>query len=622
MDTALLPNILNFLSTTDPFDTLTAKECDNLSGSIEILYLVKGDTLSSKTIASAGLYVVRLGAVEQRHNDASLRARLGSGDLFGYSQMGSEGTCEYTVTALEHTLLYLIPHTVLEQLIEENPQLQDSFTNNEGKRLAYTNQREDCVSTDTLYLGLAGDMVNANVVKVSPVTSIRQTASEMAQRHRSSALVMDDEELLGVVSDRDLTKRVVAAGIDVERPVASIMTECPITIDSKMLLINAVAIMMEHNVRSLPVLEGKKVLGVLTATTLIQRSRVQGIYLINEIYKARDVAELQKVTEQRQSVFETLVETGIHPRSVQLMMTLIADAFTRRLLQLAEKKLGPPPCRYAWIAAGSQARNEIHNLSDQDNGLILAEEVDEQGQEYFTKLADYVCSGLDACGYVFCPGNMMASNPKWCVPYATWEEYYRTWVMTPEREALLNICVFLDIRYISGDECLVTKLKKKISGYTKDNRRFVSILVANSLRVTPPLGMFRQFVLTKDGDNRSVFDIKRQAINLLVELARVYALAAETDETETYKRLHAAAMAHVISEESCKELLEAYYFLTRVRFSYQQVQSDRDGINGNSIEPAVLSQFERNHLKDSFRIISRTQEAASRTYNAQGMLSC
>ena len=60
------------------------------------------------------------------------------------------------------------------------------------------------------------------------------------------------------------------------------------------------------------------------------------------------------------------------------MMTLIADAFTRRLLQLAERELGAPPCNYAWLVAGSQARGEMHPFSDQDNALVLAREVEVQ----------------------------------------------------------------------------------------------------------------------------------------------------------------------------------------------------------------------------------------------------
>ncbi|MGL5726948.1 MAG: putative nucleotidyltransferase substrate binding domain-containing protein, partial [Plesiomonas sp.] len=40
----------------------------------------------------------------------------------------------------------------------------------------------------------------------------------------------------------------------------------------------------------------------------------------------------------------------------------------------------------------------------------------------------------------------------------------------------------------------------------------------------------------------------------------------------------------------------------------------------NSVSPADLTQFERNHLKDAFRIIARTQEAAMQRFHAQGIL--
>jgi len=621
MDQSLLPNIFNFLSCTDPFDTLSTEERDKLAGSVDIHYLMQGDRLEADRILGAGLYMVRVGAVEQRHQDDSLRARLGSGDLFGHSQMARKCECQYSVTALENTLLYLIPREVLRRLMDENPSVRDYFDGREGKRLACSNQREQAMGNDAFYLSPVGKVVNQNVAIVSPDTSIRRAAGEMLRQRRSSVLVMEGNRLLGVVTDRDMTKRVVAVGCDTERPVSEIMTGTPVTIDCEAPLIQAVELMMEHNVRSLPVFSEDKVAGVMTATSLIQRSRVQAVYLINRIYRKNSVEALKELTLQRQSVFETLVETGIHTRSIQQMMTLIANAFSKRLLQLAERTLGEPPCEYAWIVAGSQARNEVHCFSDQDNGIVLAEELDEKQKDYFRRLAEFVCYGLSECGYKLCPAHKMATNPGWCVPLDKWMDYYRSWIVRPEAEALLNVNVFLDLRFLYGCETLVTSLQEGVSEYTRNNRRFLAILTANSLRVNPPLGMFRQFVLAKDGANRSVFNIKRQALNLLVELARIYALAANSGEIDTVGRLRSAAEARIISVESCKELLEALDFINQVRFSHQRTALIRGTDANNDLEPALLSQFERNHLKDSFRIIARTQEAALQRFNAKGVLA-
>lgn len=621
MDQSLLPNILDFITGTDPFDILSSDARNQLAASVDISYLARGEQLSGAKIVGTGLYMVRVGAVEQRHHDHSLRARLGSGDLFGFSQLERKCDCEYTVTALENTLLYLIPREVLKRLMDEAPAMRDHFASKEGQRLACSQNRERDAADCSLYLKSVGGILNPNVVTVTPDSTIQQAASEMIRQHRSNALVMDGETLLGIITDRDMTKRVIAQGRNFNDPVTTIMTVSPYTIDTDAPLVQAVEMMMQHNVRCLPVIDAGHIKGVLTATSLIEKSRVQAVYLISRIYRQESVEELKLLSLQRQSIFEALIETRVHSRTIQQMMTIIADAFNKRLLQLAERSLGPPPCDYTWIVAGSQARNEVHVLSDQDNGIILECEPNDAQKDYFRRLTEYVCYGLDECGYPLCSGHMMATNPKWCVSQKTWLGYYRQWVTQPETEALLNISVFLDTRFLYGNKALLLHVQLRVAEYTKENRRFLAVLVANSLRISPPLGMFRQFVLAKDGENGSVFNIKKQAIGLVVELARIYALAANSTEVETSARLQAAVDAKVISDKSRLDLMEAFHYISQVRFNHQRNALIEGKEVSNKIAPALLTQFERNHLKDAFRIIARTQEAVLARYSAAGMIS-
>ncbi|MGR2769152.1 DUF294 nucleotidyltransferase-like domain-containing protein [Photobacterium ganghwense] len=619
MEQSLLPNIFDYLSTVDPFDHLTPAARDALAASVDILYLMKGDELAGQKIVGQGLFIVRLGAVEQCNPDRSLRARLADGDLFGFSQLHKSEHCDYTLTAIENTLLYRIPKQVLMQLIEEIPAVRDHFASQESVRLATTATMAEAAD-EALYLKPVRDVANTNMALVSASTSIHEVAKTMVEKHRSSALVMDGDKLLGIVTDRDMTKRVIVENIPLTSPVAVVMTRDPQVIDGESSMIEAIESMMQHNVRSLPVMDKGNVIGVLTATSLVEKSQVQAVFLISRIYRQESLEDLKALIPQRHAVFETLVDTGMHSRSVQQLMTLVADAFNKRLLQLAERELGPAPIPYAWFVAGSQARNEIHNLSDQDNGLILARQPDSEEKEYFRRLTEFVCYGLAECGYILCPGHMMATNPKWCASLEQWLEYYRDWIIHPDSQGLLNISVFLDVRFLFGQQELVEALQHKLTAYMRGNQRFLAMLVANSLRVHPPLGMFRQFVLAKDGENRSVFNIKKQAVNLLVELTRIYALAAESQETEMSKRLEAAVKGGIISAASQQELIEACNFINQVRFRHQRLAHERGEPASNNIAPSLLTQFERNHLKDAFRIISRYQEAAQQRFHAKGVL--
>jgi CBS domain-containing protein len=618
MESSLLPNIVSFLSSVDPFEQLSLDVRNQLSASVDILYLKQGESLAGEHIVGKGLYIVRTGAVEQHNLNGSLRARLSDGDLFGFSQLYRSGSCDYALTAIEGSLLYRIPKTVLLQLMQDNPAVRNHFSSQESVRLAHSGVK--WTGEESLYLRSVHDVMNRSVAKVSAEMSLQQVALVMVETHRSSALVMDGDILVGVVTDRDMTKRVVAKGLRHDVPIREVMTEQPQVISPDALLLEAIEMMMQHNVRSLPVVEHGRVVGVLTATSLVEKSHVQAVFLISRIYRQESLSALVSLVPQRQAVFDALQSAGIGPEIIQQMMTLIADAFNKRLLQLAELDLGAPPIEYAWFTAGSQARNEMHLVSDQDNGIILAETPNPEARRYFQQLADFVCQGLDACGYRLCPGEMMASNPRWCVSLSQWRSYYQQWMIHPEPQALLDISVFLDMQFLFGSCALVEKLKQTLTTCVRGNHRFLAIMVANSLRVNPPLGMFRQFVLTKDGENRQVLNIKQHALSLIVELARVYALAAGSVVPETTKRLQIAVAHGVISEASRKELLEAFNFLNQVRFRHQREIIKRGGAFDNLIAPDALTAFERNHLKDAFRIIARYQEAAQQSFHSGGRL--
>ena len=120
------------------------------------------------------------------------------------------------------------------------------------------------------------------------------------------------------------------------------------------------------------------------------------------------------------------------------------------------------------------------------------------------------------------------------------------------------------------------------------------------------MGLFRQFVLTRDGENKPALNLKHQGINLIVELARLYALQKRSLCVNTAERLEQS----LDDAASARELIEALNFLNDVRFEHQyQALMHHEKIS-NLLSPDELSQFERSHLKDAFRIISRGQSAA------------
>ncbi|MGF1758249.1 DUF294 nucleotidyltransferase-like domain-containing protein [Photobacterium sagamiensis] len=622
MDNSLLPNIYEFLARIDPFDKLPDNVQKQLASYIQISYLSVGEKIyDGQEATERFLYIVRVGAIEQRKPDGSLRARLGSGDLFGFTWLQADDEARYSAYAVENTLLYTIPNMKLQQLLEDNPEYASHFNAHARIRLSKAVKVEWSHEEKGLFVKEVADVANNKVAIVQSDWTIQQAAREMRVRHRSSAIVMDDDKLVGIVTDRDMTKRVVAEGVDHQLPVIDIMSPSPYTVGPHDIVLTAVALMMQHNIRNVPVVADGKVIGILSATDLVQKHRMQAVYLINSIRHSDSIDALVELKMQRQVIFEALVEGGVSPHNTGHVMTLIADAYQNRVIELTQEKLGDAPCEFVWFVAGSQARYEVQAISDQDNALILPEGVTSSQLAYFNEFAQVVCDGLDRCGYMLCPGDFMASNAKWCKSIDIWKKYYSEWILRPEREALLNATVFLDIRCVYGSKPLFQSLQQHVSNLVEDHQRLFSILVANSLRITPPLGIFRNFVLIKEGENQNKLNLKKRAINPIVDLARVYGLAAGHVEGSTKERLEIALKYGTITEETFSDVYEAYQFICSIRLKYQ-LKSFKSGEQPNNhIDPSSLSHFERHHLKDAFRIVAELQEAAQMHFASKGMLN-
>jgi CBS domain-containing protein len=294
---------------------------------------------------------------------------------------------------------------------------------------------------------------------------------------------------------------------------------------------------------------------------------------------------------------------------VTRLITDIADTVTRRLLALAEAALGPPPVPYLWLACGSQGRQDQTGVSDQDNCLFLDDAVTDADLPYFAALAKFVSDGLDAAGYFYCPGDMMATNPMWCQPVRVWRDYFRRWVATPDPKAQMLASVMFDLRPIGGAASLFRDLQADTLAMASRNSIFVAHMVGNSLTHSPPLGLLRGFATIRSGEFKNHIDLKHSGVVPVADLGRVYALIGQLPVVNTRARLLAADDAGIISASGARDLIEAYDMIAEIRLENQArlIRSGRKP--DNFMAPSDLSDFERSHLRDAF-VVVRTMQSA------------
>jgi CBS domain-containing protein len=445
-------------------------------------------------------------------------------------------------------------------------------------------------------------------VALPPHASIRQAAQTMQEHGVSCVLLMEQDQLWGLVTDRDLRNRVVAQGLNTEAAVQTVATANPITLEADRPIFEAQLLMARHNIHHVPVVERGLPVGLVTATDMARLHNNSVIYIVGDIYKQSNVEGLARVGLRTRALQQSLAQADTSAYRTGHIITALTDAFTRRLIELAHAELGPAPVDYVWVAAGSQARNEQTAKSDQDNCLILDDRYDatEHG-DYFARFARWVCDGLAACGYIHCPGEMMAMTDTWRQPAKRWAEYFDQWVRTPDPKALMLTCVFFDLRAIAGNATLLEQLHADVLLRTQGNSLFLSHMVGNALKHRPPLTMFGNIASTRKNKGPSTIDLKHQGIVPIVDLARVYALAGGLDAVNSHDRLEQAAEKGEISSGSSRDLRDALEFISTVRIAHQARQTAEGLAPDNFLALRELSNFERTHLKEAFHVVQTLQ---------------
>ncbi len=457
-------------------------------------------------------------------------------------------------------------------------------------------------------------LIKREPITLPPNTPIFEAARTMSEQRVSSVLLVEQGHLFGLITDRDLRNRVLATGLDLTRPVADIATLAPLTIDVQNPAFNALLLMARHNIHHVPVLDGQRIVGMITATDVTEQHSTSAVYLAGEVYKQTSIEGLKAASGRIKRLQQSLASAQASAYSSGHIITAITDAITSRLLQLAELQLGPAPVDYVWVAAGSQARNEQTAKSDQDNCMVLDNRFDEaQHGAYFKALAQFVCDGLDACGYIHCPGEMMAMTDTWRQPQRRWAEYFARWTSTPDPTALMLTCVFFDLRAVYGSSALLDDLRRDVLNHTKGNTLFLAHMVANALQHQPPLGMFKGISAIRSGEHKGTIDLKHTGVVPIVDLARVYALAGGLDAVNTHDRLVSAA-GGAISEQSARDLRDALEFIAFTRIQHQARQIAAGQPPDHHLPLGDISNFERSQLKDAFNVVQSLQNVIGQRY--------
>ncbi|SES89455.1 CBS domain-containing protein [Marinobacter segnicrescens] len=618
---AELIDIRNHLQQHAPFDELPDEALDRVAGSIEIAYFQGGEKILELGQKNTDLHYIRSGAAELYRRSGELYNRLGEGEIFGQIGLLMGRQVRFPATALEDTLIYLIPYPVFQDLFDNHDVFADFVEVEDKSRLRQAVTRSDQVN-DSMTAKVSR-LISRQPVTAPSTVRLQEAARIMTENRVSSLLLVegsgDDEgNLVGIITDRDLRTRAVADALPSETPVADIMSPDLITIRPDALVFEAMLQMLHNNVHHLPVIEKGKPRGVVALSDIVKYESQNSLYVVSNIHRQPDVKGLKAISQEVRNSFIRMVNEDANSHMIGSAMAGIGRSFTQRLLELGEEKLGPPPVPYCFLALGSMARDEQLIVTDQDNAMVLDDSFDPAEHDaYFLALAKFVSDGLAECGYAYCTGDIMATNPKWRQPLKVWKDYFTDWIDNPKAEALLNSNIFFDLDGVYGEERYAEALKELIAEKAQNSQRFLAMLARNALNRTPPLGFFRQFVMEEDGKQQKTFNLKRRGTAPVSDLIRVHALACGSRAQNSFDRLRDIGKTRLLPEDGVGNLRDAMEFIAIVRIRHQALAMEDGREPDNNVRPEDLSPFERSHLKDAFQVVSQAQKFLRYRYNAQ-----
>ncbi len=596
-----------FLARFAPFSALDDEELGRVAAAVEVRSYRRGAVALVEAAAPATSFsVVRSGSMELVHEGQVVDVLM-PGEGFGHPSLLSGFASAFTVRAHEDAVCYLIPRAVALEILGRPA----------GARFVASTLHERMVSAERTVRALppvAGASVTSLVTR-APVfcdgeAPIRSVAQEMTDR-RATAVLVRSPAGLGIVTDADIRRRVVAEGVSVDAPVREIATSPVVTVSDRTLALDAMVDMLEAGIHHLPVVDGRgDVVGIASADDLMNLESRSPFALRRALAHAPDVDALADAAAHLRDLVPVLVDAGLSGPEIGRVLALQSDTATARLVDLAIEAHGDPPVSWAWLALGSVARREVTPASDQDNALAYAgEERDPELDAYFERFAGFVNAGLARCGFGPDEVDVLARDRRWRMAAGQWRAVFRDCLTFPSRPHLVRALVSFDFRHVAGGLDIAASLVPVLQS-AKDYREFLAVLARNAVEYRPPLG-FRGHLAVGRRHDRTI-DVKAGGTTPIANLARFYALANGITISSTVDRLAAAEEAGALRATTAQSLRESFAIVLRVRLENHAAQIRAGRTPDNLVEPAAFPPLARTELREALRAIAGAQKHLSR----------
>lgn len=440
---------------------------------------------------------------------------------------------------------------------------------------------------------------------------VSKAASVMGRNITDALLIKTDEGLpVGLVTYSDIFSRFYNSELSEDIPVREIMTAPLVTISENALLYEAINKMDERKVRHLLIYNSENIIdGIVSANEIFQFQFDSSQQIRERIRNAHTLNDLKAVFKSLPNNVNSLINGGAKSFIVLNAIAEVSAEITKKINELIVFELGSAPVPFAFVSLGSEGRQEQTLLTDQDNAIIF-DELTTNNQNsstiYFERYAERMNYMLDAVGFAYCKGNIMAKNHLWNQSIKQWKKYFHNWITIPEPKNIIDVSIFFDMRLSVGNSDLVDNLLDYVQSEINLNPNFLSIMAKTSLSYKSHLSFFGKLQTESTSEFTNSLNIK-EAIRLIVNLVRLYSMKFNINETNTLKRIKSIYKMGGISEELYRDLLFSYEFLITLQIKNHLKYINRNSKPTNYVNIDDLSTIETGILKNIFSRVSVMQ---------------
>jgi len=614
---SLIQATVDHLGQFAPFDRMEPEHLLWMARKLTLGYFAQGEViLSPEQTDPVPFLIIKQGVVQGEQGvaqtqDDSAWLELHEGECFPLGALLASRPVTSLYRASSDVFCYVLPAADFLQLTHLSAAFYDFCTRRianlleQSKHLIQAGYSKASAEQQSMSSSLAS-IIRREPVTCAPETSIRQALRKMEDHGVGAMVAVDANVPRGILTLHDVLSRVTLTGADLGQPVIGIMSTALITLPPHAAAHEAALAMAREGIRHVLVTDHGRLRGVISEKDLFSLQRVGLSRISTAIRHAPDLALLKQCARDIQQLARNMLAQGIAAEQLTQIITTLNDLLTTRIIELELQNSPFRDIEFCWLALGSEGRFEQTLNTDQDNGIIfsLKDNADPDAlRAVLLPFAKRVNLALAECGFPLCGGEVMASNPKWCLSLAEWQATFDKWIYHGAPMDLLHSTIFFDFRPLYGAAHLGTALREWLQKAAPKNSRFLHQLAVNALRNRPPLGMVRDFVT---GDDHTI-DLKMNGITPFVDAARIYSLAVGGAQTNTLQRLREIAAPLNISKRDIDAYCEAFLFIQLLRLRLHHAQSEQGATLTNRADPDSLNNLDRRILKEAFRQARKLQ---------------